>query len=148
VDNNKYYLNEECKCARHSPLALIENHADYLLAHSSRIVIPRDSGGGFGSRIGVSVSGTLSWTLNVQAYMIPRNTSTAPAKYGLVVINWNDNASTTWNPQPVLATISFKGLQVSCFASQGRLSCLPHERLGTHSLLDLQLFGGMHRLLA
>lgn len=95
VDNNAWYLNEEY----------------YLLAHSSRIVIPRDSGGPFGTRIGVTVEGTLSWTLSVQAYMTRRSSSSDQVKYGLVVINWYDNASSSWNPQPVSATIAFRGLQ-------------------------------------
>jgi hypothetical protein len=114
VDNNAYYLNEECRCTWFLCLASSDRLIDYLLAHSSRIVIPRDSGAQFASRIGVTLGGNLSWTLGVQAYMTPRNSSSAPAKYGLVVINWYDNASTTWNPQPVSATIAFRGMQVSC----------------------------------
>ncbi|KAG8856486.1 hypothetical protein FRB91_000767 [Serendipita sp. 411] len=96
VDNNRWYLNEEY----------------YMLAHSSRIVIPREKGGGFATRIGVSVGGSLGSTLSVQAYVTPRASSSDWLKYGIVVLNAND-ASGGWNPQPVATTISFNGLQVS-----------------------------------
>lgn len=94
VDNNQWYLNEEF----------------YVLAHSSRIVIPRERGGGFASRIGVSVTGNLASTLSVQAYRTPRANARDWLKYGIVVLNSNDSSS-GWNPQPVSATIAFNGLQ-------------------------------------
>jgi hypothetical protein len=33
-------------------------------------------------------------------------------RYSIVVLNWNDSSSTSWNPQSVAATIEFRGLQV------------------------------------
>lgn len=113
IDNNQWSLNEECQCCCYSHLL---HHStgpvDYLLAHSSRIVIPRDSGGQFATRIGVTVNGTFNWALDVQAYATPRLSSSDPPKYGIVVINWYDNAATTWDPIPVNATIAFRGQQV------------------------------------
>lgn len=87
----------------------------YLLAHSSRIVIPRDNEGPFGTRIGVNVTGVLSETFGVQAYMTSRTSSSEPAKYGVVVMNSYEGASSDWNPQPVSATIAFRGVQVCPF---------------------------------
>lgn len=85
---------------------------DYSLAQASRAILPKDAGGPFGQRIGVTVGGSQSWALRVSAFMTKRNSSTDFNRYSIVVLNWNDSASTTWNPQPVKATIEFRGVQV------------------------------------
>lgn len=101
------------KSVGHTPLfqAFPHSNADYLLAHSSRIVAPWIPWGTFARRIGVTVDGNLGWTLAVQAYATPHVSSHGWTRYGLVVINWYDNASTSFDPIPVDATISFRGKQ-------------------------------------
>ncbi|KAI0030453.1 glycoside hydrolase [Vararia minispora EC-137] len=88
---------------------------DYSMAQASRGILPRDAGGPFGIRIGVSVGGELNWALRVGAYVTKRNTGNPNEwwRYSLVVLNWDDSASTTWNPQPVQATIEFRGTQAT-----------------------------------
>ncbi|KIJ13748.1 glycoside hydrolase family 30 protein [Paxillus involutus ATCC 200175] len=54
-----------------------------------------------------------SWALQVGAYVTGRVLSTDWERYSIVVLNWDDSASTTWNPQPVEATIEFRGMQAS-----------------------------------
>lgn len=82
------------------------------MAQASKAIIPKDAGGPFGQRIGVTVGGTLDWTLVVGAYQTKRLKSTDWTRYSLVVLNWYDNSTATWNPQPVKATIAFRGMQV------------------------------------
>ena len=82
------------------------------MAQASKAIIPKDTGGPFGQRIGVTVEGSLDWTLVVGAYQTERMKSTDWNRYSLVVLNWNDNSTGTWNPQPVEATIAFRGQQV------------------------------------
>jgi len=62
-------------------------HADYVMAQTSRAVIPKDPGGPFASRIGVTVGGPLSWALRVGAYRTGR-TSSQLDRYTIVVLNW------------------------------------------------------------
>lgn len=88
------------------------NQEFWAMAQASRAIVPKDPGGPFGQRIGVSVTGTLNWALRVGAYVAGR-TSTQPPRYSLVVLNWYDNASTTWNPVPVTTTILFRGMQAT-----------------------------------
>jgi len=83
----------------------------YSMAQASRGILPKDAGGPFGIRIGVSVGGELNWALRVGAYVTHRVSSTDWLRYSLVVLNWDDSASTTWNPQPVQTTIEFRGTQ-------------------------------------
>ncbi|KAI0321320.1 glycoside hydrolase [Amylostereum chailletii] len=85
----------------------------YSMAQASRGILPRDVGGPFGKRIGVTVGGELNWALRVGAYVTGRVSSTDWLRYSLVVLNWDDSASTTWNPQPVQATIEFRGTQAT-----------------------------------
>lgn len=84
----------------------------YTAAQASKAIIPKDVGGPWGRRIGVSVGGNLDWTLVVGAYVTGR-VSTDWYRYSLVVLNWYDNSTGTWNPQPVSTTIEFRGAQVS-----------------------------------
>lgn len=106
------------------------------MAQASIAVTPKDSGGPWGQRIGVTVNGDLSWALRVGAYQTERLSSTDWNKYSIVVLNWDDSASsvilfkkylvvllmhsdvnrTTWNPVDVAATIEFRGMQVRTLA--------------------------------
>ncbi|KZV70556.1 glycoside hydrolase family 30 protein [Peniophora sp. CONT] len=83
----------------------------YAMAQASRGILPRDAGGPFGIRVKVTVGGTLAWGLRVGAYVTHRVSSTDWLRYSLVVLNWDDNASSTWNPVPIQTTIEFRGTQ-------------------------------------
>jgi len=89
------------------------NQEFYSMAQASKAIIPKDAGGPFGQRIGQSVSGDLDWALVVGAYVTTRTESWQWNRYSIVVLNWDDSASTTWNPVPVNATIEFRGMQAS-----------------------------------
>ncbi|KAJ7871665.1 glucan endo-1,6-beta-glucosidase [Mycena olivaceomarginata] len=89
------------------------NQEFYALAQASKAIIPKDAGGPWGRRIGVSVQGSLNWALRVGAYSTKRLSSSDWNRYALVVMNWNDNAAASWNPQPVTATIEFRGQQAT-----------------------------------
>ncbi|KAL4262899.1 hypothetical protein AB1N83_005602 [Pleurotus pulmonarius] len=97
------------------------------MAQASKAIIPRDAGGPFGKRIGVSLGGSQGWALRVGAYVTGRTNPSDWLRYSLVVLNCecrfsqddiltetaagNDNASASWNPQPVTTTIQFRGMQ-------------------------------------
>ncbi|KZP28006.1 glycoside hydrolase family 30 protein [Athelia psychrophila] len=87
------------------------NQEFYTMAQASKAIIPKDAGGPFGQRIGVTVKGSLDWTLVVGAYQTKRVKSTDQTRYSLVVLNWYDNSTGSWNPQSVAATIAFRGKQ-------------------------------------
>ncbi|KAJ7908134.1 glycoside hydrolase [Mycena leptocephala] len=87
------------------------NQEFYSMAQASKAIIPKDAGGPWGRRMGVSVKGSLGSMLRVGAYSTKRLSSTDYNRYSLVVMNWDDSASTTWNPVPVAATIEFRGMQ-------------------------------------
>jgi len=89
------------------------NQEFYSMAQASKAIIPKDAGGPYGQRIDVSVGGSLSWALRVSAFVTARVSSTDWLRYSIVVMNWDDSASTTWNPQPVTATIEFRGMQAT-----------------------------------
>ncbi|CAK5275076.1 unnamed protein product [Mycena citricolor] len=89
------------------------NQEFYAMAQASKAIIPKDAGGPWGYRIGVSVQGSLASTLTVGAYATKRLSSTDWNRYALVVLNENDGASSTWNPVPVRATIEFRGAQAT-----------------------------------
>ncbi|TFK38651.1 glucan endo-1,6-beta-glucosidase [Crucibulum laeve] len=89
------------------------NQGFYSMAQASKAVIPKDRGGPFGQRIGVSVGGDLSWALRVGAYVTRRASPNAPLRYTLVVLNWDDHADGPWNPVPVYTTIEFRGRQAN-----------------------------------
>ncbi|PPR01864.1 hypothetical protein CVT24_001345 [Panaeolus cyanescens] len=87
------------------------NQEFYSMAQASKAIIPKDPGGPFGQRIGVSVGGSLGWALRVGAYVTQRTSSAEWLQYSIVVLNWYDNASSGWNPKPVTTTIEFRGMQ-------------------------------------
>ncbi|KAI9463484.1 glycoside hydrolase family 30 protein [Boletus coccyginus] len=85
------------------------NQEFYAMAQASKAILPRDQGGPWGQRIGVSVGGSLDWALVVGAYVTGRVSSTDFNRYSIVVLNLDDSAST----QPVKATIEFRGKQAT-----------------------------------
>ena len=85
----------------------------YAMAQASKAILPRDVNGPFGSRIGVSIGGSLNWALRVNAFVTGRVNPSDWLRYSIVVLNWDDSASTSWNPQPVTATIEFRGKQAT-----------------------------------
>lgn len=64
------------------------NQEFYAMAQASKAILPRDSGGPWGQRIGVSVGGDLDWALVVGAYVTGRVSSTDWNRYSIVVLNW------------------------------------------------------------
>ncbi|RDB15100.1 Endo-1,6-beta-D-glucanase [Hypsizygus marmoreus] len=86
------------------------NQEFYAMAQASKAILPRDVGGPWGKRIGVSVGGELNWALRVGAYVTGRVSSTDWLRYSLVVLNWDDSVG-GWNPTPVQTTIEFRGMQ-------------------------------------
>ncbi|KAG8845893.1 hypothetical protein FRB96_002223 [Tulasnella sp. 330] len=86
------------------------NQEFYSLAQGSRAILPKDAGGPWGQRLGVTVTGSLASELVVNAYVTKRLSSTDWPRYSIVVLNWNDGGSAGWNPQPVSATINFAGV--------------------------------------
>lgn len=117
----------------------------YAMAHASKAILPKDVGGPWGKKIGVSLGGLSNSTLRVGAYHTGRAKSSDSPRYSLVVLNWNDNSAISWNPTPVEATIEFRGRQVSVqhtivqkspevfgFGTHKRLTYVCHRR-DTHS---------------
>jgi hypothetical protein len=94
-------------------------HVVYAMAQASKAIIPKDTGGPWGTRIGVSVGGSLNWALVVGAYVTGRVKSSDWNRYSLVVLNLNDNSTTTWNAQPVQTTIEFRDMQVWILSFDG-----------------------------
>lgn len=79
--------NQECTpSVMHALLCSLTSCVVWAMAQASRAIVPKDPGGPFGQRIGVSVTGTLNWALRVGAYVAGR-TSTQPPRYSLVVLN-------------------------------------------------------------
>ncbi|KAF8656405.1 hypothetical protein AX16_002550 [Volvariella volvacea WC 439] len=89
------------------------NQEFYSMAQASKAIIPKDNGGPFAQRIGVSVQGSLNWALRVGAFVTRRVSAGEWLRYSIVVLNWYDNASSSWNPTPVTATITFRGKQAT-----------------------------------
>ena len=83
------------------------------MAQASKAILPRDVGGPWGKRIGVSVGGSLSWALIVGAYVTGRVNSADWLRYSLVVLNWDDHPNGSWDPVPVQTTIEFRGMQAT-----------------------------------
>ncbi|KAJ7166584.1 glucan endo-1,6-beta-glucosidase [Mycena filopes] len=88
------------------------NQEFYAMAQASKAILPKDVGGAWGKRIGVTVGGSLNWALVVGAYVTTRVKSTDWLRYSLVVLNWNDDVG-GWNPTPVATTIEFRGMQAA-----------------------------------
>jgi hypothetical protein len=59
----------------------------YSMAQASKAIIPKDAGGPWGRRMGVSVKGSLGSMLRVGAYSTKRLSSTDYNRYSLVVMN-------------------------------------------------------------
>lgn len=110
----------------------------YSMAQASKAIIPKDPGGPFGQRLGVSVGGSLGWGLRVGAYVTHRTSATEWSRYALVVLNCElgvnrftnfidilvegyDSAATSWDPHPIKTTISFRDLQVRELLIQNEL---------------------------
>ncbi|KAG6844261.1 hypothetical protein H0H87_008354 [Tephrocybe sp. NHM501043] len=107
----------------------IDRVSVYAMAQVSKATYPKDAGGPYGQRIGVSVGGNLSWALRVGAFVTQRTSSSDWLRYSLVVLNCkpfsqsnqfradqqkgDDSASTSWNPVPVKTTIAFRGMQAT-----------------------------------
>jgi O-glycosyl hydrolase len=89
------------------------NQEFYAMAHAQKAINPKDANGPFGQRIKVSTGGNLSWALRVSAYVTKRANSSDWARYSIVVLNWDDNSSSSWNPVPVKTTIEFRGMQAT-----------------------------------
>lgn len=64
------------------------NQEFYSMAQASKAILPRDAGGPWGQRIGVSVGGSLDWALVVGAYKTGRVSSSDWNRYSIVVLNW------------------------------------------------------------
>ncbi|KAI0365705.1 glycoside hydrolase [Pilatotrama ljubarskyi] len=89
------------------------NQEFYAMAQASKAILPRDAGGPWGKRIGVSVGGNQNWALRVGAYVTGRANSNDWLRYSLVVLNWNDYPNGGWSPTPVKTTIEFRGKQAT-----------------------------------
>ncbi|GBE84754.1 glycoside hydrolase superfamily [Sparassis latifolia] len=89
------------------------NQEFYAMAQASKAILPKDAGGPFGQRIKVTVGGSLSWGLVVAGYVTERTSSSDWNRYSLVVLNWNDQPSGSWNPTPIQTTIEFRGSQAT-----------------------------------
>ncbi|KAF7290463.1 Glycoside hydrolase family 30 protein [Mycena kentingensis (nom. inval.)] len=87
------------------------NQDFYALAAASKASQPRDIGGPWGRRIGVSVSGSLAQYFKVTAFATKRTNAADWNRYSIVVLNADDSASGSWNPVDVTATIAFRGMQ-------------------------------------
>ncbi|TFK57590.1 glycoside hydrolase family 30 protein [Heliocybe sulcata] len=111
--------SDSCKTACRGVITInsdgtwVPNQEFYAIAQASRAILPKDSGGPFGKRIGVTVNGGMNWALVVGAYRTGRVSSSAWPRYSLVVLNWDDSSSTTFKPVPVKATIEFQGKQAT-----------------------------------
>ncbi|KAF8174701.1 glucan endo-1,6-beta-glucosidase [Mycena galopus ATCC 62051] len=88
------------------------NQEFYSMAQASKAIIPKDVGGPFGQRIGVTVGGELNWALIVGAYVTLRVNPTDWLRYSIVVLNWDDSIG-GWNPTNVQTTIEFRGMQAT-----------------------------------
>ena len=62
------------------------------MAQASKAIIPKDPGGPFGQRIGVTVQGSLSWALVVGAYVVRRVNPSDWLQYSIVVLNCTLNS--------------------------------------------------------
>ena len=87
--DGSYSLNQECTLRLFS-FVLKDDCFTCLvwsMAQASKAIIPKDSGGPFGQRIGVSVTGSLNKALLVGAYVINRVNPIDLKQYSLVVFN-------------------------------------------------------------
>ena len=92
-DDGSYSFNQECalhlstllclSCSAHLGFSSLV----YSMAQASKAIIPKDAGGPFGQRIGVSVGGSVGWALRVGAYVTGRSSSSDWLRYSIVVMN-------------------------------------------------------------
>ena len=59
----------------------------YSMAQLSKAIIPKDAGGPFAQRIGVTIGGSQGWALRVGAYVTRRASSSDWLRYSIVVLN-------------------------------------------------------------
>ncbi|KAK2462621.1 hypothetical protein APHAL10511_005354 [Amanita phalloides] len=76
----------------------------YAMAHTSKAIIPKSSGGPFGQRIGISIT---SSSLIASAYVVRGSKATDPKQYTLVVLNQGDKS------QQGTVAIGFRGQQAT-----------------------------------
>lgn len=96
ISGSSYTLNQECQYLFdflwHALMFILLSYAliytVYAIAQASKAVLPRDQGGPFGTRIGVSVGGSMSWGLRVNAFVTGRTNPSDWLRYSLVVLNW------------------------------------------------------------
>jgi hypothetical protein len=87
-NDGSYVLNQECNFVTESFIFSYLTYLEvYSMAHASKAIIPRDAGGPFGQRIGVSVRGSTGWGLRVGAYVTHRASASDWSRYALVVLN-------------------------------------------------------------
>ena len=91
--DGSYSFNQECAFSLCTPLrlpywtCLSFLSLVYSMAQASKAIIPKDAGGPFGQRIGVSVGGSVGWALRVGAYVTGRSSSSDWSRYSIVVMN-------------------------------------------------------------
>ena len=103
--DGSYSFNQECAlqlstsmCLSYGILnvpSLSFSSLVYSMAQASKAIIPKDAGGPFGQRIGVSVGGSVGWALRVGAYVTGRSSSSDSLRYSIVVMNCG-SPSTAW----------------------------------------------------
>ncbi|KAI0766447.1 glycoside hydrolase [Trametes elegans] len=81
----------------------------YVMGQASKAVLPRDTNGAFGQRVGVSIDGGSAGDLVATAFVTGRTNSSDWRRYSLVVLNSDDTQGGSWRPSSIQATISFRG---------------------------------------
>ncbi|KAH9031898.1 hypothetical protein EDB85DRAFT_1890919 [Lactarius pseudohatsudake] len=73
---------------------------DSTMTQASRVIIlPSDVNGPWDQRIDMTVNGSIA--------------SAHCPRYSIVALYWGDSASTIWNPQTIITTIKFRGMQAA-----------------------------------
>ena len=93
--DGSYSYNQECEfhfilfylCMPGTCVLRLTFFPVYSMAQASKAIIPKDAGGPFGQRIGVSVGGSLNWALRVGAYVTGRLSPCDWLRYSIVVMN-------------------------------------------------------------
>ncbi|KAH9044865.1 hypothetical protein EDB84DRAFT_1436007 [Lactarius hengduanensis] len=100
-----YDLNWEDAGAYLTSIQLVIHRASLLcfvdstMTQASRVILPSDVNGPCDQRIDMTVNGSIA--------------SAHCPRYSIVALYWDDSASTTWNPQTIIATIKFRGMQAA-----------------------------------
>ena len=109
--DGSYSYNQECKLpffflfffsGSGYLLKFFKKKKVYSMAQASKAIIPKDVGGPFGRRIGVSVGGSLDWSLRVGAYVTDRVSSSDWLRYSIVVMNCKFSFSSLPLPKSLL----------------------------------------------